>query len=63
MNVHDATPILYFKHGSLKILSLFCCRFMFKHLEMNLKVSLKNKIIEWIINDDNNNDINVLKNL
>jgi hypothetical protein len=30
---------------------------------MNLKVSLKNKIIEWIINDDNNNDINVLKNL
>jgi hypothetical protein len=46
MNVHDATPILYFKHGSLKILSLFCCRFMFKHLEMNLKVSLKNKIIE-----------------
>jgi len=41
MNVHDGILILNLKHGSLKFLSLFCYRFMFKYLEMNLKVSLK----------------------
>jgi len=43
MNAHDATLTLNFKHGSLKFSSLFCYTFVFKYLEMNLKVSfLKN---------------------
>jgi hypothetical protein len=36
---------------------------MFKQVEMNLKISLKNEINECIINDDDNNKINHFKNI